>query len=256
MLDLAQEAIGAAKVVRGLAVDPAAPGKVIERDQGLALAQLAMSSARDQLLRLHEKLDLADAATPELDVVSLDRDLVVALIGRHLPLHRVDISDGAVVEIFSPDEGRDVAQELLPHGTIAGARARLDHRGALPVLSGAFVVVQRREKRDRDLGGGGVGPQAQIGAEHVAVGGALLHQLDQIAREPDEQRTWLDALGDGRRLGIVEHDQIDIARVVELECAHLAHGEHDVTAALLGLRRIARLELAVCRRSAQEIAHG
>ena len=67
-----------------------------------------MPPARDQLLRLHEELDLADAAAPELDVVALDRDLVVALVGRHLALHRVHVGDRAVVEIFAPDERRDL----------------------------------------------------------------------------------------------------------------------------------------------------
>ena len=47
-----------------------------------------------------------------------------------------------------------------------------------------------------------------------------------------------------RRVRIVEHDEIDIAGIVELEGAHLAHGEHDVAAALLRLRRIGGLEPA------------
>jgi hypothetical protein len=51
----------------------------------------------------------------------LDRDLVVALVGGHLALHRVHVGDRAVVEILAPDEGRDLLQELLPGREVAGA---------------------------------------------------------------------------------------------------------------------------------------
>ena len=47
----------------------------------------------------------------------------------------------------------------------------------------------------------GIGTQAQIGAEDVAVGGALLQELHEPLREADEERRRLDVLrhaGDGR----------------------------------------------------------
>ncbi len=238
VLDHAQKAIRRGEIARGLAADPAALGEVFERDQRLAAAQFGVPATRDQLLGLHEEFDFADAAAPELDVVTLDRDLVVALVGGHLALHRVHVGDRAVVEILAPDERRDFLQECLADRKVAGARARLDHRGAFPVLPGALVVVQRRGQRDRDLGRGRIGTQPQVGAEHVAVRGALLHQLDEVAREADEKRTRLDALGERGRVLVVEHDEIDIARIVELERAHLAHRERDITAALLRLRGI------------------
>ena len=122
-----------------------------EHGERLAAAQLRMAAAGDQLLRLHEELDLADAAAAELDVVALDRDLAVAAIGVDLPLHRVHVGDRGEVEIFAPDEGREFAQELLAGRDIAGAGARLDHRRAFPVLADAFVIVERRGGRDRDL---------------------------------------------------------------------------------------------------------
>ena len=94
-----------------------------------------MAAAGDQLLGLHEELDLADAAAPELDVVARDRDLAVALMGMDPPLHGVDVGDRREVEIFAPDEGRELAQERFARVDVAGDRPRLDQGGALPVLA-------------------------------------------------------------------------------------------------------------------------
>ena len=45
------------------------------------------------LLRLDEELDLADAATSQLDIVALDRELAAAAVRVHLPLHFVDVAE-------------------------------------------------------------------------------------------------------------------------------------------------------------------
>src|SRR5829696_4124368 len=65
MLDNAQEAIGFGKVARCLRTDPAAFRKIFQRHERLALAQLAMPPACDQLLSLNEEFDFADAAAAE-----------------------------------------------------------------------------------------------------------------------------------------------------------------------------------------------
>ncbi len=78
-----------------------------------------MAAAGNQLLGLHEELDLADAAAAELDVVALDRDLAMALVDVDLPLHRVHVAERDEIEIFSPDERRQLGQQRL-----AGRRDR------------------------------------------------------------------------------------------------------------------------------------
>ncbi len=83
-----------------------------------------MAAAGDQLLGLHEELDLADAAAPELDVVALDRDLVVAAVGVDLPLHRLDVGDRGVVEIFAPDEGRRRSRRNASPAAMSPAQGR------------------------------------------------------------------------------------------------------------------------------------
>ena len=152
-------------------------------------------------------------------------------------------------------KGDELLQNRLAGRDVAGAGARLDHRRALPVLADAAVVVERGVGRDRDLGRGRIGPQPQIDAEHVAVGGALLQQLHQAARDAHVERRRVVPVHQRRRGRVVEHDQVDVARIVELEGAHLAHGEHDVAAALLRTRWIGRLEPAAADGIAQQEAH-
>ena len=106
-------------------------------------AQLRIAAAGDQLLGLDEELDLADAAAAELDVVAGDGDLLVAAMIVDLALDRMDVGDRGEVEVFPPDIGRQLGEEGLAGRDVAGDRARLDQRGALPVLAEALVVLQR-----------------------------------------------------------------------------------------------------------------
>ncbi len=130
-------------------------------------------------------------------------------------------------------------------GDVAGAGARLDQRGALPVLADALVVAERRRHRHRDLRGGGIGTQPQIDAEHVTVGSPLLQDLDQAPGQPDEERRRLHLLPETRGRAVVEDDEVDVARIVELEGAHLAHGEDRVARAVARPGEIARRQPAV-----------
>ena len=150
MLDGAQEFVGGVEIGAGIAADPAALRERGQRRQRFAAAQLGMAAAGDELLGLREELDLADAAAAELDVVAFDRDILVAAIGVDLALHRLDVGHRGEVEIFPPDERRELRQDRLAGRDVAGAGARLDQRRALPVLADAAVVVQRRLGRDRD----------------------------------------------------------------------------------------------------------
>jgi hypothetical protein len=120
-----------------------------------------MAPARDELLSLHEEFNLANAAATELDVVPLDRNLVVTAIRVDLPLHRVNVGDRGEVEIFAPDERRKPLEQSFPGRDVAGAGARLDHRRAFPILSSALVVIERRSGWNRDLRGGGIRTQPQ-----------------------------------------------------------------------------------------------
>jgi len=256
MLDPAQEFISRRQGVARRGIDPAAGGERGKRGDRLAAAQVGISPAGDELLGLHEKLDLADAAAAELDVVAFDGDFAMAAVGVDLLLHGVNIGDRGVIEEFAPDEWRQVAQKLFAGGDIAGAGPRLDQRRALPVLATAFVIIERGFRGDRDLRGGRVGAKPQIDAKDIAVGRALLQKLHQIARQPHEKRRRLD-VGRQRRRGVIEkHHEVDVAGEVQLIAAHFAHRQHDVAGTRFGVLRIARTEFFAHNRLAEQVADG
>src|SRR5437763_926601 len=106
VLDPPQKVVGGREFVACCRVNPAVGGKRSKCRDGATIAQIGMSTAGDQLLRLHKEFDLTNAATAELYVVALHRDLAVAAIGMNLPFHFMDMRDRGVVEIFSPDKRR------------------------------------------------------------------------------------------------------------------------------------------------------
>ena len=132
--------------------------------------------------------------------------------------------------------------------------ARLDHRGALPGAPFPLVIIKRGFRRHRHLGRGRIRPQPQVDAEHVAVAGALLQQPRQRLRDPHEKRLRLDVGRQRRRGQIEEHDQVDVAGIIQLARAHLAHREHHQAAALFGALGIRRLQPAACSLLPQQIA--
>ena len=125
VLDAAQEEVGAAQVLDRLGRHPLVLVELTQHVERARPAHLRPPAAENELLCLDEEFDLADAAAAELHVVARHDDAVVTAHGVDLPLHRVDVGDGGVVEIFAPDEGRKLAQENV-------ARARGRPRPAAP----------------------------------------------------------------------------------------------------------------------------
>ena len=234
VLDPSQKDVGRGELVAGLKSDPVARGQHAERFQRRPHPQFRMPAAGDQLLGLREKLDLADTAAPDLDVVALDRDLALAAKGLHLPLHVVNIGESREIQMLAPDEGRDFRHQRLAGPGVAGAGPRLDHGGALPGPAVPLVVMQRRGHRDRHLRRGWIRPQPQIDPEHVAVAVALLQDPRKRLGDAHEEGLRLDVGRQRPRFGIEEHDQVDVAGIIQLARTHLAHGEHDEAAVVLG----------------------
>ena len=70
VLEPAQEEVGVRQLVDRFGADPAVGVQFARACRACARRASAAAAAEDQLLRLHEELDLADAAAPELDVVA------------------------------------------------------------------------------------------------------------------------------------------------------------------------------------------
>ena len=115
-------------------------------------AQLGMPAAGDELLGLDEELDLADAAAAELDIVAVDRDLLVAAMGMDLALHRVDVGDRGEIEVLAPDEGRSSPSNASPAAMSPAQGRALISAARSQFWPTALVIVERGGGRDRDLG--------------------------------------------------------------------------------------------------------
>ena len=125
----------------GLLLDLVRVDQQRECRQQAALAQLGFSPAADQLQRLHQELDLADAARPALDVVGqlLARDL-----GGDRRLHRAQAVERAEVEVAAVDERPQHVEEAAAGVEVAGHGPRLLPCIALPVAPFVLEVLLHR----------------------------------------------------------------------------------------------------------------
>ncbi len=237
--------VGRTQSLGDVAVDPALAGEGGEGRQGGALPEPLVAAADDELPGLGEELDLADAALPELEVVAGDGDRAgEALVGADAEPHVLGVLDRPEVEVPAPDEGPQPAEEGLAGGDRAGAGAGLDVGGALPGAAEALVVVLGRLGGDADRRHRRVGAQAQVGAEDVALGGDLGEQLHELLGDADEAAAQLGVVVGGVAGLVEQHDQVDVGRVVELEGAHLAHGEDEHAGGLGGVLGLDARQLA------------
>ena len=238
VFDGAQEPVVRDELVGHLGPYAAGRGQGAHRIAGAGDAQARIAPAPDELLGLDEQLDCADAAGAQFYVVAGPGDLAAAAMGVDLALDRMDVLDRREVQVLAPQKGLQAVEEVRPGGRVAGHRPGLDHRRALPVLAGGLIIGLGGQYREGERGQSGIGTQPQIGAKDVALRGALLHRADQVAGETDEALLQAVGIGGLDPFLVVEHDQIDVAGVVEFVPAELAHAEDDEARAVPGPRRV------------------
>ncbi len=238
MLDPAQKHIGAAQVLDRLGGHPLVRVELAQHVEGARSAHLGPPPAENELLRLDEELDFANAATAELDVVARNGNLVVPADRVDLALHRVNVGDGGVVEVLAPDEGDEIGEKAPAEIEIASGGAGLDQGRALPVLAERLVIGVSAEGGEGDRRRGGIGPEAQVDSEDVPVAGALLQETGERLGDAHEERARLHALGNRRGSRVIEHDEIDVARIVELARAVLTERQDDQARARLRIGRV------------------
>ena len=195
VLDRAQEAIGLRSARRRrlgvihCASASASSMSSVRRPRSFGLRPPAISCwvwTKNSISRMPPRPSLM--LWPRTAIVAMALDRV------DLALERLHVGDGREVEIFAPDIGLEAVEELLAQRDVAGDGARLDHRGAFPVLAHILVVDRGRLDRDGDLGGARIGPQPQVDAEDIAVLGHVLQQADQPLGEAHEEGRRLDAV--------------------------------------------------------------
>ena len=244
VLEPAQEPVGGDQIVGDLRLDPAGRRQRAQRRAGRRRPHLRQPAAQDQLLRLDEELDLADAAAADLEIVAGDPDPAVAAMRVDLPLDRMDVADRGEVEMAAPQERPQPAEQALADRLLARDHARLDQRRALPVLAVALVVLRGVLDRQRQRLAGRMRPQPQVDPEHVALLGALLEQVDQRAGQPHGERHRTVAAAAAQPFGREQDDQVEVAGVVQLERAELAHAEHGDAGRGLRIGLAVKLEIA------------
>ena len=135
-------------------------------------------AAANELERLHDEFDLADAAGTELHVVGQVAPRDFLLDER---LHLTQALEHAEVEIAAVDERPHALAVDQPVRLGTGDRARLDPRVALPVAAMGLQIVVEEGRADRQRAAVAEGPQPHVDAEHEALGRALAEQPDDAA---------------------------------------------------------------------------
>ena len=158
------------------------------------------------MLRLCKELDLSDAASAELNVVSVDRDLASTPVRCSLSLNRMDILYCGEIQMLAPDVRAQVSKENFTGNQIAGYGASLDHRSAFPVLSHVLVIFGSGVDRDSQRCGRRVGSQPKISPEYVTVGCALIENAHQVAGRTDKNLTQTHRIVGHDLLLIVKND--------------------------------------------------
>src|SRR4029453_8888843 len=111
----------------------AALGEAEQRLERVALAQPRVVAAVEQLQRLHDELDLADAAAAELDVAGAPGPAPGAgQLPIDLAFHAANRRHNALVEPLAIDDFARQVHELRADALVAGRHARLEQRLTLP----------------------------------------------------------------------------------------------------------------------------
>nr|ART39914.1 J420 [uncultured bacterium] len=224
VLDTAQEGVGIKQFRHGGRRQLAALAQQAQHLADAPTAQLRLPPGADQLVHLADEFDLANAPGAKLDVV-------IEFLAPHLVddqrLHAAQRIDGAKVQIAAKHERPQPCQQPLAGRDVAGHRARLDQRVALPVAAVGLVVVLHGIEGHRQRSAGAKRTQAHIDPEHAPVGVGFVQHADQPPRQAQEKFLVVERARPVAAASVLEGEhQVDIGREVQFVAAQLAHAQH------------------------------
>ncbi len=257
VLEPAQENIRRRQLLDRRGGELAFHGERPEHLQRRARPQLGVAPPANQLERLRDELDLADAPGAELDVVG---EVAARHLLADLRVQLPDRLDRAVVEILPEHERPDDLSELLGQARLAaGDDARLDPRVAFPLAPMREEVLLERVEARRERPGVAPRPQPHVDPEDLPVRGRVGEEADHALPEPHEELVMRERPRTGGLafLRIHEHE-VDVGGDVELAPAELAHPDDQEVAggrAVGRLERGARAGVGGGERNLGEVAH-
>ena len=220
VFDLAQEPVGVVQPA-ALRVGQTAGGfEGLERPERVAAADRREVAAVQQLQELDRELDVPDAPGAGLHLSSPAAALGLLL---DLPLHRLDLVDLGKAQEPLVDERLNRVDELRPEGRVAGHRADLDERLALPRPAEGVVIRQRTRQRPGQRAALTLRAKAEVHAVRLPLGG---QQADEFGRGPAEELVVPDRpAARGLPFFVVHDHQVDVAGVVQLAAAELPEAQ-------------------------------
>ena len=224
VLDAPQESIRLAEFLHRRRRQQLLAREQRQRLEQAARLQRGLAAAADQLERLHDELDLADAARTELDVVL---QLAPLDLARDQLLHVAQRLEHAEVEVAAEDERPQHVAVQVVERRRAMHRPRLHVGVALPVAAVLLQVVLEGVEAHHLRARLAERPQAQVHAVDEAV---LRHRAEQLRHASAEPREVLLVLQRPRAVGLAvlgeQEHEVDVGREIELAAAELAHAQH------------------------------
>ena len=163
-------------------IDDPGTGQRIEAGARSAQPQRGIAPAVDQLVGLGEELDLADPASPALEIKSGSWNLRPVMIGPDPRGQPPDLGNRAEIEGLAPHEWSDRGQEGVSSRKIPGAGTGANESGALPRQRGGFIMAQRGIDRDCQRADLGRRAEPQINPEDIALAVDMAHRFHQRPR--------------------------------------------------------------------------
>ena len=204
VLDGPQEPVGLGELVGVGPPDVAGVGQLGEGGQRVRGPERGIERSVHELEQLHGELDVADAASPALDLTVAESPSGDLALGPRL--HGPDGVEVVGREAAGPQPiGRRPVERLADLGH-AGHGARLEQGLELPRLRPPVPVGLERSHRPHERAVATLRTQVEVDPEALAGHGG-------------------DGPG-GPVVGRAGEDDVDVARIVELAAAELAHADH------------------------------